>query len=149
MKGDFNEVRTRKNAKVVNLNGNLEFSSPEHLVMNYTNADEFFSIEGNKMVIKHGKQNQNFDTKKNAPMRSLSHALIYAFTGKLTELSQEQNTTLEVAKVGNEYVATLKAKKKAARGYSLMKIGYKVSNGRICSMRLDEFNGASTTYTLK
>lgn len=126
--------------------GSLSYDAG-NIEMNYSNGDKFVII-GNTMTIKNATQNVTFDLTKNIMMRGLSHTLDYAFEGQLTKLAVEQNADISASREGDFYLVTLKAKKKAPRGYSCIVAYYRVSDCLINSMRMDEFNGASTYYTI-
>lgn len=144
----FSEVYTSFDATVPQKKreGKLTYKAG-NIKMDYTNGD-LFLIEGDKMTIKTGSANQVFDLTKNIMMKGLSNTLNYAFQGQLTKLATEQNADITATKEGNFYLITLTAKKKAPRGYSKIVAYYKVSDCLITSMRMDEFNGASTFYTI-
>jgi len=118
-----------------------------NIEMNYTNGDKFIII-GNTMTIKTGSQNMTFDLTKNIMMKGLSHTLDYAFEGQLSKLAAEQNADITASREGDFYLVTLTARKKAPRGYSCIVAYYRVKDCLINSMRMDEFNGASTYYTI-
>jgi len=126
--------------------GDLSYNGG-NIEMNYTNGDKFIII-GNTMTIKNGAQTSTFDLTKNIMMRGLSHTLDYAFQGQLTKLATEQNADITATKEGDFYLITLTARKKAPRGYSSIVAYYRVKDCLINSMRMDEFNGASTYYTI-
>lgn len=143
----FKEIRKSASKKEVSLGGNLKWNEG-NLIMDYT-CGEFFSIEGNTMTIRRDGKQQVFDLTKNMMMKALSRALTYSFEGRLKDLAKEQNTNLLASKEGNEYVVTLGATKKAARGYNRIIIRYDAKSCRIKSMIMDEFNGTSTSYSLE
>ena len=91
---------------------------------------------------------ETFDTSKNLMMKSLSTALLYSFQGKLDELAKEQQADLtQESDKDKNVVVTLTAKVKKVRGYSKIQVFYK-PDGTVFKMQMDEFNGASTLYTL-
>lgn len=146
----FTEVRssTANPKNATTLTGTLEFKSADFLSMSYDNS-ELFEIDGQKMTMVRNGKKQIFDLTKNKMMQGLSHLLLFAFQGRVKELSEEQGTTLLVSTENNEYVVTLAAKEKAPRGYMNATFRYSASTGRIKSMYLVEFNGKSTSYELK
>ena len=145
----FEEKRSFKSAPGQNYAGKLTFRNPDALTLKYDDASEGFQIDASKVSITHQGKTAVFDATKNLMMKSLSHALIYAFQGRITELVAEQDTSLEVAREGNMCCVTLNALKKSARGYKSMVINYSAKDCGIRSMRLDEFTGVSTFYELK
>lgn len=147
----FTEVRTPSpmmaNAKTVTLTGTLTFKTTTFLSMIYDNG-ELFAINGTEMVINRDGKNQVFDTSKNLMMQGLSHTLIYAFEGKLATLATEQNADITAEKKGADIIVTVTARQKAARGYSKITVGYDAKTYAIKNMKMDEFTGASTWYTM-
>lgn len=146
--GNFTEIRTpAQQGKAVTVTGRLHFKAPEYLSMLYDNGDKFL-IDGNKMVIINEEAgNQVFDTSKNLMMRSLSHAVIYAFTGRAGDIASEQNADISEKKDGKETVITLQARKKAVKGYEKIEIRY-AADGNIRAMKMTEFTGAVTEVKL-
>lgn len=151
LSGSFVEVRTpapTSGAKAVTLTGDLIFKPQNFLSMMYDNKD-LFSIDGNTMVISQNGANQTFDLTKNLMMRSLSNTLLYALNGVLIKLSAEQDADINAVRNGSDYVVTLTARKKAVRGYCKITAVYKASDCSLHKMTMDEFSGASTSYSLK
>lgn len=143
----FVEVRKPTSGKETKLDGTLVFKTEGYLSMDYSNG-ELFVIDGNKMTVKRAGKTQVFDTSKNLMMQGLSHMLIYSFQGKVKELAEEQGTELAAFQDGDQYVVTLTAVKKSARGYSKAIFRYDARSCAIKSMVLTEFSGKVTTYTL-
>lgn len=140
------EVRRSFDGTTVALKGKLEYKMDNYLSINYDNG-ELFLIDNNNMTINRDGLKQNFDTSKNLMMKGLRDALLFSFQGKLTELATAQQATMEVSKESGNTVVTLTAQKKQVRGYSKIVVYYK-PDGSIFKMQMDEFNGASTLYTL-
>lgn len=145
----FTEVRSwaDNSRKAVNLDGNLKWKDG-NLYMDYSNGESFY-IEGNKMTIKRGGKTQVFDLTKNMMMKGLSHVLIYSFKGQLQELAKEQKANIGAAKEGNDYVVFLSATQKGARGYNRIAVHYNAKTCQIKTMKLDEFSGQSTSYSIE
>ena len=143
----FSEVRTpaSKGQKPVTLKGQLEYKAPEYLSMDYDNGEKFL-LDGDSMTMVRDGNTVSFDTSKNLLMRGLKHALMYSFSGKLQDLSAEQGADIEAVKKGNQYVVSLTAKKKSARGYSRIIVRYDLK-GALVDMQMDEVTGASTFYS--
>lgn len=144
----FSEVFTPadKSLKQKMRDGRFEFK-PGYFKMDYSNGD-IFLIEGTTMTIKNGPASQTFDLTKNLMMKNLSSTLTYVFQSQLTKLATEQNADITATKDGNFYLVTLTAKKKAPRGYSQIVAYYRISDCKLYSLRMDEFTGASTFYSI-
>ena len=145
----FTEKRVFKAGPEKNFTGMLSFRNPDTLTLTYDDPSEGFHIDASKVSITRQGNTAVFDAAKNQMMKSLSHALIYAFQGKISELVAEQDAILDAVKNGNMYSVTLTAKKKSARGFKSVVINYSVKDCGIRSMSLDEFTGVSTFYELK
>lgn len=138
---------TAAEKKEVSLSGVIKYTSDGKLSMDYDNGEQFV-IGTDRVVINRDGRVDVYDTTKNLMMKGLSNCLIYTFQGKLKDLSKLQNTDINIEKTAKGYTAKLKAKKKSARGYSGIEIDYD-AKGRIKSMRMDEFSGATTYYSVK
>ena len=146
----FKEVRTPATgaAGSVTVEGELLFKPEGYLSMLYTNK-EVFIIDGSKMTINRDNKSNIFDTNKNVMMRGLSHVLLNSFSGTPSKFAEEQDADITATKEGGDYVVTVTARKKAARGYSKVIIRYDASDCSIREMQMDEVTGASTFYSVK
>lgn len=145
---NFTETRTSAKGESVTLSGRLEYKPDSYLSMTYDNG-ELFLIDGMKMTIRRDGKENLFDLNKNLMMKNLSHALLYSFRGTLVSLSQEQKTLIDARfDDKGQCVVTLRATKPSARGYNCIVVYYDARTYAIKSMRMDEFSGASTYYTM-
>ncbi|MBP5486601.1 MAG: hypothetical protein J6Y06_03080 [Bacteroidales bacterium] len=145
----FKETRAFPRKEKVTLTGTLQYRSPDFLDMVYEHPDqEHFLIDGTKMINRREGREVKSDLTRNQLMRRLANTLLYAFSGQVEKISTEQNTTLKVSEVKNEYHVILDACKKQAMGYCHIEIHYRKSDGQIVFMQMDEFNGTSTIYAL-
>ena len=145
----FKESRTPadKTQPKVNLKGKLVFKSEGFLSMQYDNGDNFY-INGDKMIITQNGVDAVYDTTKNLLMKSLNHTLMYAFRGEPSKIAEEQQADITAEKKGDDYVVTLTARKKSARGYSRVIVYYDSVKCIIKGMQMDEVTGASTVYSM-
>lgn len=144
----FKEVRNfPDNIKpAVTLKGKLSYDPSGKIMMKYDNGEEF-SIDGNIMVIDRDGKRLQFDTSKNIMMRGLSHAISYAFEGRMDELAKEQNAQMITAVKDGKYVVALTAQTPSPRGYSCIEVAYNIKTGALETMRMDEATGARTFYS--
>lgn len=144
----FKEIRTYQgNSKQsVTLQGMLTYVPEDKLSMKYDNG-ELFSIDGNVMIIDRDGKHQQFDTAKNIMMKGLSHAILYAFSGKMDELAKEQNANIMTSEKDGHFIVAITAKTVAARGYSCIEATYDAKTGVLLTMRMDEFTGQKTFYS--
>lgn len=117
--------------------------------MNYADSTEYFSISGNTMSLKRNGKDKKFDLNRNKPMRTLSQLLLSSFNGELRSLATAVSSTLSVEETKEAVIATLKAQKKAVKGYSKVVLEYDSKTLQLFNMVLEEFDGSVTTYTIK
>ena len=144
------EVRTPADpgAKPTTLKGSLLFKPEDYLTINYDNKDQFI-INGTRMVSITGGVNQVFDTSKNLMMKNLSDVLICSFMGRLSDLATAQNSDIKAEKSGKDFVVTLTARKKSARGLNKLTVTYSAADCSIKGMTMYEVTGATTTYSIE
>lgn len=147
--GNFNEVRQPVGKAVQELEGELVYEAPSVLTMNYSDPNEYFSINANTMSLKREGKERKFDLAKNKPMKTLSQLLLSSFNGKLRELATTVGSSLNVEETKDAVIATLKAQKKAVKGYSKVVLQYDAKTFQLLNMVMEEFDGSVTTYTWK
>lgn len=144
----FTQTKTLSaNGKKVNADGVLYFEAPDKMALKYSEpSTDRFVINGEQLYIAKGKKRNKYDTKKNATMRQLSSTLLNCTMGKLETVAAENNADISVKENGSMYDVVLKARKKAAKGYSEIALSYRKTDGVLCSMKLVEFNENITEY---
>ena len=147
--GDFCEIRQWTGNTPKTLEGKIQYNSDSNLTMNYADSTEYFSISGNTMSLKRNGKDKKFDLNKNKPMRTLSQLLLSSFNGELRSLATAVSSTLSVEETKEAVIATLKAQKKAVKGYSKVVLEYDSKTLQLFNMVLEEFDGSVTTYTIK
>lgn len=147
--GSFNEVRQPVGKASHELEGQLVYEAPSNLTMNYSDPNEYFSINANTMSLKREGKTRKFDLAKNKPMKTLSQLLLSSFNGKLRELAASVGSSLKVEETKDAIVATLEAQKKSVKGYSKVILQYDTKTFQLLNMIMEEFDGSVTTYTWK
>ena len=147
--GNFCEIRQWTGNTPQTLEGKINYNSDSNLTMNYADSTEYFSISGNTMSLKRNGKDKKFDLNKNKPMRTLSQLLLSSFNGELRSLATAVSSTLSVEETKEAVIATLKAQKKAVKGYSKVVLEYDSKTLQLFNMVLEEFDGSVTTYTIK
>ena len=99
------------------------------------------------LLVAKGK-NQKFNLPKSPSMQKLASFLLDALGGKVRNIANSNNASYTVSEEGNTYVVEMTARKKAAKGYSYIKLVYRQSDGVMTFMETREFSGVSNTYTL-
>ena len=146
----FNQTRTLPNKNKVEMTGTCYYTKGDKLSMKYTKpAGEYFTINGSKVkMLRNGKE-QAFDLTKAASVKTLSDCLLNAFAGKVNELATSAKMYYDVDETSNEYVVTLIAQEKLAKGYSKIIIKYAKSNLVVSSVQMEEVNHTVNLYTRK
>ena len=147
--GDFCEIRQWANKQPKTFEGKIQYNTNSDLTMNYTDSTEYFCISDNTMSMKRNGKSKKFDLNKNKPMKTLSQMLLSSFNGELRDLAASVGSTLNVEETKDAVIATLKAKKKAVKGYSKVILEYDSKTYHLFNMVLEEFDGSVTTYTIK
>ncbi len=147
--GSFSEVRQMVGKAEQKLDGELVYEAPSVLTMNYSDPNEYFSINANTMSLKREGKARKFDLTKNKPMKTLSQLLLSSFNGNLRELATTVGSSLNVEETKDAVIATLQAQKKAVKGYSKVILKYDSKTYHLLNMVMEEFDGSVTTYTWK
>ena len=147
--GSFNEVRQPVGKASQELEGQLVYEAPSNLTMNYSDPNEYFSINANTMSLKREGKTRKFDLAKNKPMKTLSQLLLSSFNGKLRDLATAVSSSLNVEETKEAVIATLEAQKKSVKGYSKVILKYDPKTYHLLNMVMEEFDGSVTTYTWK
>ncbi|MCQ2303157.1 MAG: outer membrane lipoprotein carrier protein LolA [Bacteroidales bacterium] len=146
---NFSELREPAGKDSKQLSGTITYDPNSGMVMNYTDPGEHFVINGNTMTMKREGMELFFDLTKNKPMRTLSNMLMSSFNGQLRSLASSNNASIEAKKAKDYTEVTMKALKKAVKGYSTIVLRYDAKSNQIIYMMLEEFDGTKTTYELK
>lgn len=146
---NFSELREPAGKDSKQLSGTITYDPNSGMVMNYTDPKEHFVINGNTMTMKREGMELFFDLTKNKPMRTLSNMLMSSFNGQLRSLASSNNASIEAKKAKDYTEVTMKALKKAVKGYSTIVLRYDAKSNQIIYMMLEEFDGTKTTYELK
>ena len=147
--GPFVETRVSSAGKTAaTLKGDLTFTAPDVFSMMYSEPKgDYFMISGDVMKSSVAGTETVYDLRKNVMMRSLSHILLYSFSGRISDLVTELGADCKTEAGGGGYLVTLSAKVKSTRGFSSVQIFYNASC-KLQKMVMTEWSGRSTTYEL-
>ena len=126
----------------------MYYTAPDKLAMVYDQDSEGLVINGTKLFIRRGGKTNKGDTRHNNQMDHLSSTLFACMKGELQKAADDNNADITTKTVGNEYEVTLKARKKASKGFSCITLRYRKSDCQIVSMRLEEFSGVTNEYKM-
>ena len=146
---NFTELREPAGKAAKQLDGTLTYDPKSGLVMNYTDPNEHFVINGNTMTVKREGLELFFDLTKNKSMKTLSTMLMSSFDGKLRTLANDNKASIAATSLKGCTEVTMQALKKAVKGYAKIILRYDEKTNQIIYMMLEEFDGTKTTYELK
>jgi len=148
--GTFTQAKTLKAAKkVIKSQGEIVFTMPDQLAMNYTQPEgDFFVIDGPFVRLDMRGTALDVDSRTNKTIAQQRNALINSLSGKYEDIAREMDATCEVSagKNGGKHVV-IKVKKPMPKGYSGLELDYR-KDGILTRMVLEEFGGISTEYLL-
>lgn len=149
MEAGFTQTKTIKaNGKTSSFSGTMYYSAPDKLAMVYDQSSEGLVINGTKLFIRRGGKSNKGDTRHNKQMDHLSSTLFSCMKGDLQKAADDNNADISVKTVKDCYEVTIKARKKASKGFSVILLRYRKSDCLITSMRLEEFSGVTNEYTM-
>ena len=129
--------------------GKIYYAEPGSLALHYAAPSEnLMVISGNAVYSRQGDKERRFDTTKNAPMRSMAATLINCVKGETQKVADENDADITVKDFARTKDVTITARKKAARGYSQIKLSYNRSDGNLIYMKLTEFGGTVSEYKM-
>lgn len=151
LQAPFTQVKTLATKKTIQMNGTLYFSRADRMVMTYAQPDgNRFVINGGRMLVRSGKQDKIYTLSSTPSMQLLSHYLLYAMSGKVRSIVEENKAIVEVQNESSSenYVITLKAATKQAKGFSRITLEYSKKTGLLQRMEMEEFNHTVNTYSI-
>ena len=149
---DFTQVRRLKaSGKTTNMKGHLTFDGKERLNMDYSEpAGEFFIIDGNMVKMDLMGVKAEMDAEK-VPMVKLQRAtLLNCLTGNWEQAAKDNNATTSVTEKTGFRTVKIAAQGVVPRGgYKAVTLTYRIKDGRISRLILEEPGGIETTYEMK
>lgn len=148
---NFTQTRLIKvSGKSIVKSGRLVFDGKTTLSMNYSEpAGEYFTVEGNdvKMNLNGKKSAVRADKAKSVGL--LCSTLMNCLSGKWEEAAKANNAESSVSESKGMRTVTLTAKGKVQRGgYASVVLTYRISDGKLMKMVLEEAAGIVNTYEI-
>lgn len=136
-------------AKVISMKGMLYFISPDKMSMHYSvPATDLLIISDNQFHMNRGKKSSTYNTEKNAMMAGLSNTLLRCVRGQAAQVAADNDADISVKTTASDYVITLTARKKSAKGYSKIVLKYRKTDCMLVSMEMEEFVGIVNLYEM-
>ena len=135
------------NGKVVSGEGTIYYAGPTSLALRYsTPKGEAFVIDNDEIYVAKGGKERFFNAQKNAPMRTLSKTLMNCIEGNIDAVAADNDADIITSDGSKTRKVTVKARKRSARGYEIIELRYRKSDGMVEYIKLVEFNGNVNEY---
>ena len=149
---DFTQTRTLKlSGKTTVKTGHILFDGKDQLSMLYFKPDgDYFIIDGPLVRMDmDGKQAEINATK--IPLVGLQRAtLLNCLSGNWKQVAEDNHATASVTEKGGLRTVSLTAQKVSARGgYKSVTLTYRIKDGKLTRMVLEEAAGIENTYEIK
>lgn len=149
---DFTQTKLLKvSGKTTEKTGHLVFDGNDHLTMTYTEPEgEYFIIEGNQVKINMDGKKADLDADKAKMVKLQRSTLLNCLSGNWEQAAEDNNADLTVTEDKGFRNVLIKAKGKVPRGgYSSVELTYRLSDGMMIKMVLEEVIGSINTYEIK
>ena len=149
---DFTQNRVVKaSGKTTEMAGHLTFDGADQLTMDYTNPEgDYFYIEGNKVKINLLGKKAELNAEKVKMVRLQRSTLLNCLTGNWEQAAIDNNAETTVTEQDGLRNIVITAKGKVPRGgYSSVEVTYRMSDGVVTRMVLEEGVGIVNTYEMK
>ena len=149
---DFTQTRVLKvSGKTTNKAGHLVFDGNDQLTMTYTEPEnEFFIIEGNMVKINMDGKKANLDADKVKMVQLQRSTLLNCLSGNWEQAAEDNNADLTVTEENGYRNVLIKARGKVQRGgYASVEITYRLDDGVMTKMILEEAIGIQNTYEIQ
>ena len=147
--GSLAQSRTTVSKTKSDMAGTLSYTDKSQFAINYTEpAGNRTVINGQDMLLVAKGKTQKFNLQKNQPMRKLASFLLDAMAGRVRSIATANNADYTVSESGGNVTVQMTARKKAAKGYSSIRLVYRQSDCVMTEMETVEFNGVSNLYKM-
>jgi hypothetical protein len=149
---EFTQTKLLKiSGKTTEKAGHLVFDGNDHLTMTYTEPEgEYFIIEGNQVKINMDGKKADLDADKAKMVKLQRSTLLNCLSGNWEQAAEDNNADLTVTEDKGFRNVLIKAKGKVPRGgYSSVELTYRLSDGMMIKMVLEEAIGSINTYEIK
>lgn len=149
---DFTQTRRLKmSGKTTVMKGHLTFDGDQKLTMDYSDpAGEYFIIDGNQVKMNLYGKKADLDSEK-VPMVKLQRAtLLNCLSGRWEQAAKDNNATSEVTeKTGFRTVKITAGGVIPRGGYKAVILTYRIKDGTLTRMVLEEPAGIESTYEIR
>ena len=148
---DFTQTRVMKvSGKTTEKIGHLTFDGNDHLTMTYSQPEgEFFIIDGNMVKMNMDGKKAELDAEKVKMVTLQRSTLLNCLSGNWEQAAADNDADLTVTEKDGQRNILIKAKGKVPRGgYASVELTYRLSDGMLTKMVLEEAIGVKNTYQI-
>ena len=148
---DFTQTRVMKvSGKTTEKIGHLTFDGNDHLTMTYSQPEgEFFIIDGNMVKMNMDGKKAELDAEKVKMVTLQRSTLLNCLSGNWEQAAADNDADLTVTEKDGHRNILIKAKGKVPRGgYASVELTYRLSDGMLTKMVLEEAIGVKNTYQI-
>jgi hypothetical protein len=149
---DFTQTKTMKvSGKTTDKIGHILFDGNDHLTMTYTEPEgEYFIIEGNMVKINMDGKKAELDAEKVKTVGLQRATLLNCLSGNWEQAAADNNAELTITEEKGIKTVSIVANGKVPKGgYKSVELTYRLSDGMMIKMVLEEAVGAINTYVIK
>ncbi len=148
---DFTQTKEMKvSGKTTQKAGHIVYDGNDQLSMTYTQPEgDYFVIEGDKVKMNMDGKKATLDAEKSKLVKLQRATLLNCLSGNWEQAAEDNEADLTVSEADGMRTVLIKAKGKVPRGgYSSVEITYRLSDGMLTQMVLEEAIGVKNTYVM-
>lgn len=149
---EFTQTKLMKiSGKTTNKTGHLFFDGNDQLSMIYSSPEgEYFNIEGKMVKINMDGKKAELDSEKVKMVQLQRATLLNCLSGNWEQAAADNNADLIIMENNGIKTVSIVARGKVPRGgYSSVELNYRLSDGVMTKMVLEEAIGIINTYEIK
>lgn len=149
---DFTQTKVMKvSGKTINKAGHIVFDGKDQLQMTYTEpAGDSFIIDGNKVKINMDGKKTEIDANKVKMVGLQRSTLLNCLSGNWEKAAADNNAETTITEEKGLKVISINAKGKVPKGgYKSVELTYRLKDGGMTKMVLEEATGIINTYEIK
>ena len=149
---EFTQTKLLKiSGKTTEKAGHIIFDGNDHLTMTYTRPEgEYFIIEGNMVKINLDGKKADLDANKVKMVGLQRSTLLNCLNGNWEQAAVDNNAELTVTEEKGIKTVSIVANGKVPKGgYKSVVLTYRLSDGKITKMVLEEAIGTINTYNME
>lgn len=149
---DFTQTKLIKvSGKTTNKSGHILYDGNDQLKMTYTNPQgDYFIVDGKSVKVNMDGKKADINASKVKKVELQRNTLLNCLSGKWEQAATDNNAELSIKEDKNMKTVSIIAKGKVPKGgYKSMELDYRLSDGNLVKMVLEEANGIINTYEIK